>query len=173
MNREIIVLGDHALVPLFGRHEKFYGFSKISLCDVGVAVKTKWTLSAQGYAVGRPPNATNAVKMNRLFLFGVGKNPSIIDHINRDKLDNRRENLRICSQGQNSKNTSRPTNNSSGSKGVTKSRNGTKWRARIWNNRKEIHIGVFETLAEASAAYDNAAVELHGAFASLNTDATP
>jgi len=63
-----------------------------------------------------------------------------IDHINRDKLDNRKENLRFVSKSQNGM-------NKNGIRGVTKFRN--KWRARIKINRKETYLGVFDTYEEA------------------------
>ena len=95
------------------------------------------------------------------------KGGPVVDHIDGDKLNNRRANLRLCSQADNTRNTRLGRNNTSGAKGVSLDVNG-KWRARIWKDRKEIRIGTFDTVEEALAAYDKAAAELHGQFASPN-----
>lgn len=87
---------------------------------------------------------------------------SSVDHINGDKLDNRKENLRICTQSDNNKNRRINNNNTSGFKGVA--RNGRQWRAYIANT----HIGNFNTPEEAARAYDRVALELFGEFAKLN-----
>jgi hypothetical protein len=90
-----------------------------------------------------------------------------VDHINGDTLDNRRENLRICGQLQNSYNRTSQKNNTSGFKGVSELRG--KFVAYIAYNGKQRHIGCFDTAAEAASAYDEAALKFHGEFASLNT----
>jgi hypothetical protein len=90
-----------------------------------------------------------------------------VDHINGDTLDNRRENLRVCSQFENQRNM-RPR--SRGTKGVhfTVNRSHLKspWQAYITFNRKRKHIGYFCTMEEAQAAYNKEAVKLFGDFAS-------
>ena len=53
----------------------------------------------------------------------------VVDHINGDRLDNRKENLRVCTQAENLRNRKMNKNNSAGFKGVARS--GSKWRARI------------------------------------------
>lgn len=89
------------------------------------------------------------------------------DHINRNGLDNRKENLRLCTIKQNSYNAKLSKRNSSGYKGVSKTWNG-KWRARIRVNDIEKHLGVFFTSKEAAQVYDNAAQKYYGEFANLN-----
>ncbi len=90
----------------------------------------------------------------------------IVDHIDRNRLNNRRDNLRICTQAQNSCNRSMMRNNTSGFKGV--SRHGKKWQSRIKLDGKSMFLGYFNTKEEAARAYDAAAVKFHGEFASLN-----
>jgi hypothetical protein len=168
---EIIIDGDVAKIPLHGRG-KFHGYTTIDVADVELCRPISWTLSTQGYAVGRPKGSSNAIKLNRYLFFGVENNKTIIDHVNRDKLDNRRENLRMCSQRENGKNTSLKKNNTSGAKGVSKASKG-KFRARIWLDRKEIHIGTFCNVFDAAKAYDRAAEIMHGEFAAKNMMPTP
>lgn len=166
--REIELAADHARIPLHGQRGKFKGWALVDLPDVDLVQDIAWTIDPRGYVVGRPPGASNSVTMHRFLLPAA----SVVDHRSRDRLDNRRANLRDCTQAENSRNTVLPTNNTSGSKGVTQTPTG-RWRARIWLNRKEIHIGTFNTREDAERAYDKAAVEMHGEFASPNVEITP
>jgi hypothetical protein len=91
----------------------------------------------------------------------------IVDHINHDRLDNRRSNLRICTHSQNCANgEGLRSHNSAGYKGVYAVRD--KWRAQIRVNGRCHHLGYFVTKREAAIAYNEAAVRLFGPFASLN-----
>lgn len=91
-----------------------------------------------------------------------------IDHINKNTLDNRKANLRVCTNSENQRNRGKPKNNKSGFKGVSFSKDTFKWRADIMLNKKQICLGYFSDLHEAARAYDSAALEIHGAFARLN-----
>jgi len=86
----------------------------------------------------------------------------LIDHRNRDRADNSWANLRLATDKQNTFNRGPDKRNQSGFKGVCRSMSG-KWRATI-NNR---HLGVFSTPEEAFAAYEKAAIELHGEYAGI------
>ena len=89
-----------------------------------------------------------------------------IDHINRDKLDNRKENLRIASANQNSYNSPAHKNNRVGIKGVSIKKTG--YYVRMSVNGKSVYLGTFKDLVSASRAYDDAAKSEHGEFAILN-----
>jgi hypothetical protein len=80
--------------------------------------------------------------------FGVF--PVEIDHVNHKKHDNRIDNLRNCTRQENSKNVSMRKDNTSGVAGIGKQRN--KWRARIYVDGKEIHLGLYTDIASARAA---------------------
>jgi len=88
------------------------------------------------------------------------------DHINLNKLDNRKENLRVCSRVENSGNIPLLKNNTSGFKGV--GTRGKKWRAYISNKNKHIHLGYFSSKELAAEAYNSKAIEIFGEFALLN-----
>ncbi len=98
---------------------------------------------------------------------GVEDSSIVVDHINHRQFDNRKSELRICSSIENSYNTSLSKNNTSGKNGVSKMNNG-KYRAYIFQNYKQIHLGVYDTLEEASATRDRASILLYGEFANIN-----
>jgi hypothetical protein len=85
-----------------------------------------------------------------------------VDHANRNKMDNRRSNLRFVTRSQNSINRGHRADY----RGV-RLEDG-KWRASIGVNRKNIKLGRFDTPEAAAAAYNEAAKKLHGQFAVLN-----
>ena len=91
----------------------------------------------------------------------------IVDHINRDKLDNRRANLRSATHGQNMVNTGPQKRNKSGYKGVYINKNKS-YHVHLTSNSKSVYIGTYKTAAEAALAYDEAAKKYHGEFAYLN-----
>lgn len=87
-----------------------------------------------------------------------------VDHQNGNKLDNRRENLRLATPQQNSRNRGKNANNTSGYKGVSYSRCAHKWTAQIYINRKRQHLGVFTTPEAAAIAYNEAAEREFGGW---------
>ena len=93
-----------------------------------------------------------------------------VDHKNRNPLDNRRDNLRICTHQENSRNRKSFRGTTSKYKGVywEKGRKGEKWRATIFFSNKLIHIGYFTIEEEAARAYNEMAKEYFGKFACLN-----
>jgi hypothetical protein len=93
----------------------------------------------------------------------------VIDHINRNGLDNRRSNLRLATIAQNAWN-SRIRPNRSGYKGVWFAKDKGKFRAAIWHNNKRIYLGYFDSPRQAALAYDTAAKKYHKDFAVLNFD---
>lgn len=101
------------------------------------------------------------------FIMNAPKNMQV-DHINGNRLDNRKENLRLCTHQQNQMNKSKQVNNTSGYKGVSLNKGKSKYRARITLNRKEINLGSFKTKEKAALAYNQAAKKYHGKFANLN-----
>jgi hypothetical protein len=88
------------------------------------------------------------------------------DHINGNSLDNRRENLRICTHMENIRNRPLSKNNTTGYKGVV-SRRG-RYMVTIRLDYKRIYLGDFDTAEEAACAYDEAAKRYYGVFAKLN-----
>lgn len=88
----------------------------------------------------------------------------VVDHINHDPLDNRRENLRICTRAQNNKNLRRNKRNTSGYKGVYWDALGGKWATKIRLDNKYIWLGRYDKIEDAAEAYRKASLQYHGEF---------
>lgn len=99
------------------------------------------------------------------FLVTHGYFPKYIDHINGNPSDNRIENLRECSQGQNLANTKKPHNNRSGVKNVAWHKQSQSWHVRVWKNGKQNSFGYYKNLDEAAQVAREARVKIHGKFA--------
>ena len=93
-------------------------------------------------------------KAHRLaWLYVYGEWPKDkLDHINRNKTDNRISNLRDVSHKQNMQNASKRSDNTSGHPGVYLVKRKSKWQAQIMHNYKLIHLGYFSDREEAVAA---------------------
>jgi hypothetical protein len=96
-----------------------------------------------------------------------------VDHINHNGLDNRRENLRICTYSQNAQNKRKRVDSGTGYKGVyqysEKYKHRKKFKAYIRpKGQKQIHLGSYLTAEEAARAYDKKAKELFGDYAQIN-----
>lgn len=83
----------------------------------------------------------------------------VIDHINRDKHNNCKSNLRICSFSENTLNSKIRVDNTSGYKGVSFNKRYNKWESYITINYKRIHLGKFDTIEEAIQARKNYEIE--------------
>lgn len=122
----------------------------------------KWHVGGPGYAVRM--SKRKAILMHRVIGSRMGfdarKNT---DHINRNKLDNRRSNLRPCTQAENVRNSSPSKNNTSGAKGVYWWQN--RWKAAIKFRGKQLHLGCFKYKKDAIAARRAAEIKYFGAFA--------
>lgn len=113
------------------------------------------------YAASAGPDRRQII-MHRLIL--RAPDGLVVDHINGDGLDNRRTNLRLCTQRENLLN--RKVRSRSGFRGVTRTPAG--WVARISDDGRKLQLGTFHCPIEAARAYDEAALAHHGAFAMLN-----
>lgn len=115
--------------------------------------------------VCRSPRIRINIHMHREIMHAPTK--LCVDHIDRNGLNNKRNNLRICTTKENQKNKGIQKNNTSGFKGVMWDKGCLKWRAQIQNDKKKIHLGLFDTVVEAYQEYCKASVIHHGKFSNL------
>lgn len=140
--------------------------------DYDALVRHKWHAhkSNGGYYAQRKANGTHRAKradiaMHRQIMAGPGTG-RCIDHINRDTLDNRRSNLRVCTNAENHWNHRPYSHSASRFRGVSTHR--AHWRAQIYNLGRPIHIGYFASELEAAIGYDRTCKRLRGQFACPN-----
>jgi len=137
--------------------------------DLEMLSRWRWSLAGLGYARaynGGGRLARRFVYMHRLLML---PDPSQeVDHVNGDKLDNRRANLRLCTRAENQHNRIAQANNTSGFKGVHWCSGKSKWRAVIKKDGQSYYLGRFANVYEAALVYGEAAKELHGEYARTN-----
>jgi len=104
------------------------------------------------------------VKFHRQILKDLDLTGLHADHINTNTQDNRRSNLRAATRAENQRNRSMPRNNTSGFKGVIFDKRNSRFTAQIGLHGTK-YLGSFTTALEASQAYQDAALKLHGKFA--------
>ena len=130
--------------------------------------KHKWWLSSSGYAcrsVGGRKNRKTEIMHRVIHSTHEGV---FTDHVNQNKLDNRRINLRTTTKSLNAANSKIRKDNTSGFRGVSYDMDRNKWAAKTRYMNKTVHLGRFDTIIEAAKAYNIRAKELFGEFAQLN-----
>lgn len=125
--------------------------------------KYLWAIETTGYV--RANMNGKRVSLHRFILRPTSR-AEHVDHINGDKLDNRKSNLRLCTQTENNWNTGPRKGSATGFKGVHKTKYG--FAAQIREKGKKHQLGTFKSPEEAAQAYDKAAIRFHGEFANLN-----
>ena len=124
--------------------------------------KNKGTL---WYAAARPDGHKREYMHRFILNLGPGE---MTDHKNGDGLDNRKENLRRCSNSENAHNSKLHGDNHSGFRGVSLHRPTNKWQTHIRINGQKVNLGYYANKIDAAKAYDQAAQKYFGEFARLN-----
>ena len=116
-----------------------------------------WHVNNYGYLVSGS-NILHRVVMD------ATDNDLVIDHIDHNKLDCRKQNLRECSISQNAMNMIKPSRNTSGCKGVSYHKYSNTWRAFITKNKKQIYLGYYKLFEDAVKARKDAEVKYFGKY---------
>jgi AP2 domain-containing protein len=158
---EIIVKDSTAKIILGGAKGMVATIDRV---DVEKVRGWRWGVF-NGYAGGKR-GRHKFIYLHRLIL---GTTAPSVDHRDGDTMNNRRYNLRPTTQkGNGANHKTLNKNNTSGFRGVTFSKAKRRWRAQIKSDYRVRHLGYFNTPEKAARAYDEAAKEHHGEFATLN-----
>jgi hypothetical protein len=143
-------------------------WARVSSDDLEYLRQYGWVLGTTGYARYGGPGQQRMHRIVMARAIGRELQPSeTLDHINGDKLDNRRSNLRLCTHAENLRNQRKRPVGLSGYVGVSRTRHGS-WRAFLVLDAKQHSVGCFYDPQEAAWMRDQWALELHGEFARLN-----
>lgn len=157
---EIVEYEDYAEIILYDKNGNEKARTLIDLEDIDKVKNHRWGLTDRNkYAETRSPER---VKLHRFIM--DPPDDMVIDHINGDGLDNRKSNLRICTQAENTRNHSALSNNTSGCTGVSYSKHNNKWHAYITHDNNRLTIGYYNTKEEAAEARKQAEIELFGEY---------
>jgi len=153
-----------------GRGRKRSGVVKIDESSLALVQAHKWYVDVYGYAMttvrdARCRRGKRNIGMHRMIT--AAPTGVEVDHRNGDLLDNRLENLRLCSHEENMRNRKTRHNNKCGLKGVTLLKRSGRWMAQIGFAGNNKYLGTFDRPEDAHLAYQRAAVALHGEFARL------
>ena len=158
-----IQLGGHQ------KNGKIKGYAIIDDEDFERINKYNWIISSNGYAVhykSKNRKYLGIIRMHRIIL--DTPRDKFIDHINGNKLDNRKQNLRFATNSQNQANAKIRSTNKSGFRGVSFHNWSGKWIVGIKVMGKSINLGYFSNPKEAAMAFDDAAKIYQGKFAKTN-----
>lgn len=145
------------------------GFALVDEEDYEKAIQYKW----MRHRIEINREIVETTTKPRLFLSRFIMNPSEgmqVDHIDGNTFNNRKSNLRICTNAENSRNTKLYSTNTTGFRGVIWDKDLKRWKVRITVDFKRIYLGSYRNIEDAAKAYDKAALKYHGEFASLNFD---
>lgn len=135
--------------------------------DFDFLSKHKWHI-VSGYAVRWSNGKPKYISMHRFLLNLAHGDKRLGDHIDHNKLNNQRNNLRIVDHKKNGANRSSKIGSSSKYLGVSWYKRDSKWICHIKKDGKNKHLGIFDKEEDAARAYDLMAEALHGQYANLN-----
>lgn len=143
-------------------------FAIVDKDDYALIKKYNWSLDRDKYVLTYSTIGKHKrMKLHR-YLTNCPDN-MVVDHINHQPLDNRRSNLRICTQKENVRNQRKyPEGRTSKYKGVHWNKAKNKWHAQIKIRPKTIYLGLYNHEDDAAEAYNAAATKYFGEFACLN-----
>lgn len=161
-DNEIIINDDCAQMILYDMYGYELSRTTIDLDDVEKCKKYKWYLSS---TTGYIRSTIDKIPLHR-YLLNASKEEFLVDHIDNNKLNNRKSNLRPANKSENAFNIIKPrTTNTSGFTGVVYASDRNKWHATLMKNYKTINLGYYTTKEEAIEARKNGELMYFGEYA--------
>lgn len=144
------ILGEEVHFNIYNQKNEKVGEFIVDKDDIEKVKYKKWRYSHSHVVTGLPSKGTQKDLSHVILDFNPKDNPGIVvDHINGNANDNRKCNLRICTQGNNVLNKSFTSNNTSGFIGVSYCKNRNRFDPEIRKDDIRCHLGYTETLEEA------------------------
>lgn len=138
--------------------------------DLPVLIPYNWVVFNTGYAMAKGKQTNyerDTIAMHRLLM--SPPKPMVVDHINQQRSDNRKNNLRVVTRSENHLNCGLYKSNTSGFRGVSWLKKRNCWRATIKKEGKQHCVGYFQKASDAAIAWNKVAKELYGEVAFQNT----
>jgi len=163
--RPLVIEGDVIKIPLGGKAMGNYALADIE-CLPQIE-PYKWHLDAGNYVIRNDIERGRTTYLHDIVM--GEKNGLVVDHKNGDKLDNRRESLRLVTRGKNNVNRAAIKRSTpSAYKGVYYHKASHKWYSKIGHDHTLTHLGYFDNEIDAAKAYNSAALKYHKEYARLN-----
>lgn len=149
-------------------------YTIVSKEDYQELSKYKWYATDKGHRRTKYARGTlngkfkHSTGMHRVILGVTGKPHLLVDHINGNGLDNRRENLRIATPSKNASNVSLRRDNTSGYKGVSYRKDRGTWRTEIRKDGKNVYWKTSRCKHLAARKYNDNVTKFHGEYAWTN-----
>lgn len=161
---DIVIHDNFAEIILSDVNRIETGRTLIDTEDIELVSNLKWHYNKHtGYVLS--DSTEKGLRIHRLILGLSKEDPRVVDHINGNTLDNRKCNLRVCTQMQNSYNTKLNKNNSTGFKGIYFDPLRNSYQVYITHNKIRINLGRYKDLSEAKQVISLAREKYHGEFA--------
>lgn len=145
---DYIIIDDIAIFNLYNQKNIKIGEFLIDSDDIDKVKYHKWRIS-HNHVITGTKGRNNIRDLSWIILDIEDIQDNVVDHINNNPFDNRKINLRLCKQSENTKNLSLKSNNSSGFAGVSYIKKRNKWNSEIKINYKKIHLGEYKEKKEA------------------------
>lgn len=162
------ISGDYGIGYLNDNSEFYF-----DLEDYDLIKNYYWMKDNYGYIVSMINR--KSIRLNRLIMGLEKNNPNVVDHINHNIVDNRKNNLRVCTYSHNNANKSIRKNNTSGVTGVAWNKLKNKWYSTLTFDKKTYFLGYFTNFDDAVAARKQAEEKYFGEYSydnsmALNTE---
>lgn len=158
-SNEIKIKDDYAVITLYDKNSNPKAETLVDISDIDIIKGFKWSIDNNNYVKN-----SKQIYLHRLLM---NASELCVDHINGNTLDNRRSNLRICTNADNLKHrVSLPKNNTSGILGVRFRKDRNKWYAEIQSNKQKINLGSYTSREDAIKARLEAEIKYFGNYKS-------